>query len=209
MSPKVSEEHKDARRKEILEVAARVFIRKGYEKTTMKDIVEESGMSRGGVYMYFSSTEEMMLGIQEEMDEENEDQIDAALEAFGGSVWRTMEAMMLAKEQECQGIAQGLAPVLYEFYLAGFRQGKHMDLLDRRYKRAEALFTAMVERGVANGEFRPLVPTSDLARFSISLLDGMTLDATLLGADRISIGKQVQIALTALRHLLQVQASTK
>lgn len=65
MSPKVTKEHKDKRQAEILEAAKTVFKRKGFELTTMKDVVEESGFSRGGVYLYFSSTEEMFRRIIE------------------------------------------------------------------------------------------------------------------------------------------------
>ena len=40
--PKVSEEHKEQRKHQILMAAMEVFKRKGYEKATVKDIVEET-----------------------------------------------------------------------------------------------------------------------------------------------------------------------
>ena len=50
------------KKKLILETARTVFSLKGYRGVTMKDIVEACGISRGGLYLYFSSTEEIFSG---------------------------------------------------------------------------------------------------------------------------------------------------
>jgi TetR/AcrR family acrAB operon transcriptional repressor len=47
----------DERRQQILNAAAAVMIRLGYDKTTMSDIAEEAGMSRRTVYQYFKGKE--------------------------------------------------------------------------------------------------------------------------------------------------------
>lgn len=54
----------------ILEKAREVFQKKGYRAVTMKDIVDACGISRGGLYLYFSSTKELFEEIigQEEKD---------------------------------------------------------------------------------------------------------------------------------------------
>ena len=44
----------------IVETAREVFIEKGYKNVTMKDIVEACEISRGGLYLYFSSTNEVL-----------------------------------------------------------------------------------------------------------------------------------------------------
>ena len=43
----------------IVETARGVFATKGYKEVTMKDIVEACDISRGGLYLYFSSTKEL------------------------------------------------------------------------------------------------------------------------------------------------------
>ena len=54
----------------IIEKAREVFQKKGYRAVTMKDIVDACGISRGGLYLYFSSTKELFEEIigQEEKD---------------------------------------------------------------------------------------------------------------------------------------------
>lgn len=50
----------DERRKEILDVAEKLFYTKGYEKSTINDILKEVGIAKGTFYYYFKSKEEVM-----------------------------------------------------------------------------------------------------------------------------------------------------
>jgi AcrR family transcriptional regulator len=51
--PKVSEEHLEARREQILEGARRAFARHGYEGATVARLEEEIGLSRGAIFNYY------------------------------------------------------------------------------------------------------------------------------------------------------------
>src|SRR3954469_21583084 len=51
--PKVSEEHLESRREEILAGARRAFARHGYEGTTVAVLEQEIGLSRGAIFNYF------------------------------------------------------------------------------------------------------------------------------------------------------------
>jgi TetR/AcrR family transcriptional regulator, transcriptional repressor of aconitase len=51
--PKVSQEHLEARRDQILDGARRAFARHGYEGTTVTVLEEEIGLSRGAIFNYF------------------------------------------------------------------------------------------------------------------------------------------------------------
>lgn len=205
MSPKVGDEYREQKRREILEAAAAVFARKGYEKTTMKDVVEESGLSRGGVYLYFSSTEEMMLALQMSLDRENEDQLEEALALGEGSVWKAFTVLIRQSARDMAAMAGGLAPAIYEFYLSGYREGKHMDLLMSRYRRGIGLYEQMIARGVEQGEFQPLLPAGTIASVMISLMDGIIFDCCMMGPEPIQLENQLEAALLSLHHLLGVK----
>ncbi|MEV3920323.1 TetR/AcrR family transcriptional regulator [Actinomadura coerulea] len=58
--PRVSEEHLERRRLQILEAARTCFIRKGLHATSMQDIFAEAGLSAGAVYRYFKSKNEII-----------------------------------------------------------------------------------------------------------------------------------------------------
>ena len=53
------------KKKYIIETAKKVFVKKGFKSVTMKDIVEACEISRGGLYLYFNSTEELFNAVLE------------------------------------------------------------------------------------------------------------------------------------------------
>ena len=116
MSPKVTKEHKDKRQTKILEAAKTVFKRKGFELTTMKDVVEESGFSRGGVYLYFSSTEEMFRRIIETGLDEGLRKLDKSAEHQ--SVWSAISIYLDELSEGLRDVADTLAPVQFSDSLA-------------------------------------------------------------------------------------------
>ncbi|MFC9974944.1 TetR/AcrR family transcriptional regulator [Spirillospora sp. NPDC127200] len=61
--PRVSEEHLERRRQQILDAARACFIRRGIHETSMQDIFTESGLSAGAVYRYFKSKNEIIEAI--------------------------------------------------------------------------------------------------------------------------------------------------
>ena len=61
--PQVDEEYFENKRKIILNAAMRVFQRKPAYSVTMKDIVNESGLSQGGVYKYYSNIDEIVVAL--------------------------------------------------------------------------------------------------------------------------------------------------
>ncbi|WP_216587511.1 TetR/AcrR family transcriptional regulator [Streptomyces brasiliscabiei] len=65
--PRVSQERLDARRRQILDAAARCFARNGFHATSMQDVLKEADLSAGAVYRYFSGKEELIAAIVEEV----------------------------------------------------------------------------------------------------------------------------------------------
>ena len=63
--PKISEEARERRRDEILEAARRCFATHGYEGATVVKLEEETGLSRGAIFNYFPSKDEIFLALAE------------------------------------------------------------------------------------------------------------------------------------------------
>ncbi|CAM5472376.1 TetR family transcriptional regulator OS=Streptomyces microflavus OX=1919 GN=Smic_05920 PE=4 SV=1 [Streptomyces microflavus] len=64
---RVSQEHLDARRRQILDGAARCFARSGFHGTpSTQDVLKEVGLSAGAVYRYFPGKEDIIAAITEE-----------------------------------------------------------------------------------------------------------------------------------------------
>ena len=61
--PKVTEEHKEARREQILAGAQRAFARYGYEGATVARLEEETGLSRGAIFNYFENKQALFVAL--------------------------------------------------------------------------------------------------------------------------------------------------
>src|SRR5262245_53847768 len=61
--PKISEERKAARREQILEGARRCFAENGYEGATVAKLEHELGLSRGSLFNYFPSKEDLFVEL--------------------------------------------------------------------------------------------------------------------------------------------------
>ncbi len=64
--PKISNEQKISRRKQIMQAALICAARKGFHQTSMRDICKEAKMSIGAVYNYYKSKEEILAAITKE-----------------------------------------------------------------------------------------------------------------------------------------------
>lgn len=51
----------NAKKNELVEIAEKLFLEKGYEETSVDDILNASGLSKGGFYHYFKSKEDVLL----------------------------------------------------------------------------------------------------------------------------------------------------
>ncbi|MBT0768659.1 TetR/AcrR family transcriptional regulator [Kineosporia sp. J2-2] len=64
--PKVSQEHLDARRQQIVDAARVRFAGHGFARTSMADIVAASGLSNGAIYRYFTSKDDLIVAVCEQ-----------------------------------------------------------------------------------------------------------------------------------------------
>ncbi|WP_026820538.1 TetR/AcrR family transcriptional regulator [Arthrobacter castelli] len=58
--PRVTDEYRAARRLEIAQAALRCFARKGFQATSMSDIIAESGLSAGAIYGHFKGKDDLI-----------------------------------------------------------------------------------------------------------------------------------------------------
>lgn len=69
----------ERRRAEVLDIAAGVFAQRGYHATSIEDLIEATGLTRGGLYHYTASKSELLLGVLEQLMEPLLEQATAIL----------------------------------------------------------------------------------------------------------------------------------
>ena len=84
-------ERTETRKNEILDAAERLFIEKGYEDTTISDILSVSGVAKGSLYYHYKSKEDVLDGIIRRMTE----QLVAAAKAVADDPALTVREKML------------------------------------------------------------------------------------------------------------------
>lgn len=55
----------------ILDTASALFFQKGYDKTTLQDIIDATGLSKGAIYHHFASKEAILIAVVDRMGEHN------------------------------------------------------------------------------------------------------------------------------------------
>lgn len=201
LSPKVTKEHKDKRQAEILEAAKTVFKRKGFELTTMKDVVEESGFSRGGVYLYFSSTEEMFRRIIETGLDEGLRKLDKSAEHQ--SVWASISSYLDELTEGLRDVADTLAPVQFEYLVTAWRNEERRQYLEKRYDLFVERFSRLLQKGIDQGEFQPVQPLATIAKFFLNMNDGIIQNALYFDEEKADVSGLAESAKLYLKTVLQ------
>lgn len=78
--PKVSEQHATQRKRQLLDGAASTIAAKGYHNASVDDICRETGMSKGAVYGYFSSKEDILAALKVESVQRDAAAVRAAIQ---------------------------------------------------------------------------------------------------------------------------------
>ncbi|HEU4963203.1 MAG TPA: TetR/AcrR family transcriptional regulator [Bacilli bacterium] len=175
MAPKVSQAYKEERRANLLQSALHCFAEKGYQATTIDDIVRQAEASKGAVYHYFKSKEDIYLQL---MADSTERFFSLLEEAFGKTesagdkvrqlVTRFPSIPMSAEDRR-------LVNVHLEFWLFAQRQEELSSLMVARYDRFLTFLTAIIEAGQASGEFRADVDPTVASMLFWGLRDGLGL----------------------------------
>ncbi|WP_127499018.1 TetR family transcriptional regulator [Paenibacillus glycanilyticus] len=183
MSPKISNDQKEQRRLQILEAAKQVFAVKGYGAATLKDIVIETGMSRGWIYLYFQTKEEIFEALMDHQDEEYDKQLEDAL-AMNPRIWPIINNQInQLKEELCLPGNESLLPAFYEYFLTGWRDEEIRALLLQRYENGINRLSGLLQKGIDKGEFNPAKPVTDISRMISSYQEGIITLTVAVGAE--------------------------
>lgn len=172
--PKVSAEHGDARQRQILAAALECFSRQGFHKTTMKDIVKESGLSAGAIYNYFSSKGEIVDAIARARHTSERALLAAALsesnEALDLQGLARAFFASFAGEEHRKGRRVGI-----DVWAEALRNPEVLTTVRRGVDEPLALLTQLVARSQDRDELSPDLDPEGIARVMIAVFQGFVL----------------------------------
>ena len=153
MSPKpdVSEQRKE----QILEAATTAFAKDGFSKTRMDDIAKESGLSKGSLYTYFKSKDEIFRGI-----------LDTFFQREFKLISRMAEEGAVPAREKLRRITEVILddleqmkfamPIFFEFWAMTFRRKGVRGIFQAYLRNYISLIQPLFEEGIDSGEFRDL-----------------------------------------------------
>jgi AcrR family transcriptional regulator len=157
---------KQARPGEILDAALKVFAEKGFAAARMEDIAAHAGVTKGTIYLYFSSKEEVFKSLARE-------KIGVVLAGgaqqvreFKGTSRELLIALLSTVATFLEDKDRAMLPKIIIAESGNFPELTrfwHSEVIDK----ALAMIMEVIARGVARGEFRPL-PPEHVARLCVA-----------------------------------------
>jgi AcrR family transcriptional regulator len=171
MSPRITEERKRETHERILATAENLFLTRGLNETSMNDIVEATGLSKGALYSHFNGKEELILAIHERKVEE-------AIEQFTGSIPEGLSSVEKLSRLADLALSLDAHPrtfqaANFEFMAAVSRNPAARPALNERYSRLTGFIKAIVEEGQASGEFREDADAGQVAAILFAAAEGL------------------------------------
>lgn len=175
--PKITQAQRDTRRQQILDAALKCFSRDGFHNTTTADIVRESGVSQGTLYLYFATKDDIIAALADDrhqneaflnaLAQREQDPIRgllALIELHGSGL--TEASRLDARRVGVQGWAEALRnPRIHDSVVGGMATVR------------EAI-VRLVERGQHTGQIRPEIDPAAVARTLIATFQGLVLHIT-------------------------------
>jgi AcrR family transcriptional regulator len=158
-------EAKAQTRRELIDAAAVVFARRGFEGATVQEIADEAGRTTGAIYAHFSTKAELFLAL---LDQEQADRF-ATFETFvaeGGDLIERFAAW-LEHDSDRGDLLR------FEFWRYAAQDPKLRGELSRRRRAEHAGMTRIFEMIYANEGVTPPRPPRELAMLVVALADGL------------------------------------
>jgi len=197
--PDVSEERKN----QILNAAEQVFTKKGLDSARMEDIAGETGLSKGTLYLYFKSKEDLIIAILERIF----GGLFTQLEAPKDSQFTAIEALWNFTDEAANDFKKMLRmmPVAYEFMGLAFRNTVVQKALKRYFNFYMDALVPIIQRGVDSGEFRQVDPNE------VALAAGAIFEGTILlwvyDRSRVDPEKHIRSSIKLLLEGVQVRTT--
>lgn len=162
----------------IVSAAWKLFYEQGYDRTTIDDIVEESGTSKGSFYHYFESKESLPASLSYLFDEKYEELMETMDPQMG-----VIEKLVFMNQELFLMIENTVSvDILSRLFASQLVSGSERSLLDpaRMYYK---LLRQIVIEGQQKGVFRKEFTTMDITRAYAMFERGIMYDWCINGGN--------------------------
>lgn len=167
-------------REETLMVAAmQVFADQGYHGATMQAIANHAGVSKGGVYDYFSSKEALLVRTAEWFFDQLIDSTMTTLEESTGPIPERLERFACAATSHLEEWTSAAMILIQVWAEMGREDGPLRSIMSAQYVKALGRLQTVLDSAVATHELPPF-DTRSAAVVMLAAMDGAVLQSILL-----------------------------
>lgn len=164
----------------IIEKAAPIFNTKGIAATSMSDIMEATKLSKGSMYVHFENKEVLACAAVEHNMQMLSDQLQKTLSRFKTSREQLLAYIDFFSDPNHPPVVGG-CPLLNFGTEADDTNPIVKEKVNRGIKKGEKLLSGIIEKGIANKEFRADWNASDFATVVFAMLEGGHLMSRMSG----------------------------
>ncbi len=172
----------------IVETARKVFVEKGFRSVTMQDIVEACDISRGGLYLYFGSTEEIFAEVLKLSQAEDDGPLPEGLPP-DAAVSDILAYFLKEQKKEILRKKNSLTVAIYEYYFRG-RVSKKDNLMKNQFDAGVIILENMIRDGIRSGEFYCENPHGAASNI-MYVLEGLRIAAKTVGISEAAVDKEL------------------
>lgn len=203
MPPKVSEDYKERKKEILLECALKCFGEKGYQSTTMDDIVAYSKTSKGLIYNYFKSKEELYITLMQERTKHSFEIFNERFKNLHSATQKLRELFRIYRETPLSDDWKNLIRVHMEFWINSARYENLTDIMQHRYKvQYRDFLSSIIAEGKNSGEFKEDIDPDLIASLFWAIIDGICLHYSVVGEDYAYSDHFVQVEEMLLNNIL-------
>jgi AcrR family transcriptional regulator len=147
------ERRKDARPGEILDAALDLFVEKGFAATRLEDVAQRAGVSKGTVYLYFDSKDDLFKSVIRSGIVRAIEEAEKLVSGFEGPSAELLRQIYTGWWQNIGGTKLSGIPKLMISEAQNFPELARF-YYDEVILRGSRLFARALERGIERGEFR-------------------------------------------------------
>ena len=180
MTPRITEDKWNETHQTIMATAMRLFAVKGYNGTSMNDIVQESGVSKGAIYNHFESKELLFLSLLESQTQVGFRQLEATFSDEDTSIDKIKKILMITFNNSVS-CPRDLCMMQTEFMVSASRIESIVPELQKRYLMIRDFMVAIVDEGKRRGEIKAELDSESIVTLVFATLDGLGFQYSTLG----------------------------
>ncbi len=146
----------DRTKQAIMEKAYGLFAEKGFKEVTMKDICERTGLSRGGLYRHYESTEQIFLEIVNAFSDQQKNEVFTKMERHISAAV-ILEELLSRYASEMMDCENSLSLAICEFY-SNPAISKEDNSVKRQYEISKSTWVQLINYGISRKEFNRVNP---------------------------------------------------